>query len=117
MTYASETWNCGKADFRKLDGLQYRQLRTIAGKTYKDKISHVQLLQSVKFGPNENFTWSIPEDETKNPNLTCIQTMVRLSRLRYFGHALRMESSRLPKIALHGEINKGSRPIGRPKRN
>ena len=108
MTYASETWNCGKADFRKLDGLQYRQLRTIAGKTYKDKISHVQLLQSVKFGPNENFTWSIPKDETKNSDLTCIQTMVRLSRLRYFGHALRMESSRLPKIALHGEINKGS---------
>ena len=97
MIYASETWNLGKADFRKLDGLQYRQLRTIAGKTYKDKISHVQLLQSVKFGPNENFTWSIPEDETKNPYLTSIQTMVRLSRLRYFGHALRMESSRLPK--------------------
>ena len=43
--------------------------------------------------------------------------MVRLSRLRYFGRALRMESSRLPKIALHGEIDKGSRPIGRPKRN
>ena len=43
--------------------------------------------------------------------------MVRLSRLRYFGHALRMENSRLPKIALHGEINQGSRPIGRPKRN
>ena len=59
MTFASETWNCGKADFRKLDGLQYRQLRTIAGKTYKDKISHVQLLRSVKFGPNENFTLSI----------------------------------------------------------
>ena len=39
------------------------------------------------------------------------------SKASYFGHALRMESSRLPKIALHGEINKGSRPIGRPKRN
>jgi hypothetical protein len=38
--------------FKKLDGLQYRQLRTIAGKTYKDNMSHVQLLQSVKFGPN-----------------------------------------------------------------
>ena len=37
--------------------------------------------------------------------------------LRYFGHALRMENSRLPKIALHGEINQGSRPIGRPKTN
>ena len=62
---------------------------------------------------NKNFTWSIPEDETANPDLTCIQTTV--SRLLYFGHVLRMDNSKLPKITLHGEINKGFRPTGRPK--
>ena len=117
MIYGSETWNCGKNDFRKLDGLQYRQLRTITGKTFRDKVSHVQLLQSIKFGPNQNFLWAIPEDETKNPNLTSIETMVRLSRLRYFGHVLRMDDSRLPNIVVHGEINKGLRSVGRPKIN
>ena len=117
MIYGSETWNCGKSDLRKLDGLQYRQLRTITGKTFRDKVSHVQLLQSIKFGPNQNFLWAIPEDETKNPNLTSIETMVRLSRLRYFGHVLRMNDSRLPNIMIHGEINKGSRGMGRPKIN
>ena len=117
MIYGSETWNCGKNDFRKLDGLQYRQLRTITGKTFRDRVSHVQLLQSIEFGPNQNFLWAIPEDETKNPNLTSIETMVRLSRLRYFGHVLRMDDSRLPNIVVHGEINKGLRGVGRPKIN
>ena len=77
----------------------------------------MQLLQSIKFGPNQNFSWAIPEDETKNPNLTSIETMVRLSRLRYFGHVLRMNDSRLPNIMIHGEINKGSRGMGRAKIN
>jgi len=117
MIYGSETWNCGKNDFRKLDGLQYRQLRTITGKTFRDRVYHVQLLQSIEFGPNQNFLWAIPEDETKNPNLTSIETMVRLSRLRYFGHVLRMDDSRLPNIVVHGEINKGLRGVGRPKIN
>ena len=65
MLYCSETWNCEKNDYWKLNGLQYRQLRTIAGKTCKDTISHVQLFQGVKFGQTENFNWAIPEDETK----------------------------------------------------
>ena len=29
-----------KNDFRKLDGLQYQQLKTITGKTFRDKIFH-----------------------------------------------------------------------------
>jgi hypothetical protein len=117
LIYSSETWNCGKKEYRKIDGLQYRQLRTISGKTYKDKISHVQLLTSVKFGPNSNFAWTIPDDESKNPDLTCVEAMVRLSRLRYTGHVLRMDDNRLPKQILCGEVAKGSRGIGRPKRN
>ena len=69
MLYCSETWNCGKNDNCKLNGLQYRQLRTITGKTCKNTIFHVQLFQSVKFGPNEHFNWAIPEAETKTPDL------------------------------------------------
>ena len=47
MIYSSESWNCTKKEVRKLEGLQYRQLRSIFGKTWKDRISHVQLLQSI----------------------------------------------------------------------
>ena len=71
MIYSSESWNCTKKEIRKLEGLQYRQLRSILGKTWKDRISHVQLLQSIKFGPNFNFNWAVSdEDKTKDPKLS-----------------------------------------------
>jgi len=43
--------------------------------------------------------------------------MIRLSRLRYAGHVLRMDNTRLPKILLNGEINIGRRKVGRPQHN
>ena len=57
------------------------QLRTISGKNWKDKVSHVELLQAVKFGTNQNFEWALQEDETKTPDLKSVETMIRLSRL------------------------------------
>ena len=82
MIYSSESWNCTKKEIRKLEGLQYRQLRSIFGKTWKDRISHVQLLQSIKFGPNFNFNWAVSDDDkTKDPNLSSVKTMIWLSRL------------------------------------
>ena len=35
-------------------------------------------------------------------------------RLRWLGHAHRMESDRLPREILHGELREGVRPVGRP---
>ena len=117
LLYGAETWNCTRAQIAKMNGLQYRQLRTISGKNWKDKVSHVELLQAVKFGTNQNFEWALPEDETKTPDLKSVETMIRLSRLRYTGHVMRMDNNRLPKIILHGEINMGKRKVGRPKQN
>ena len=107
-----------KKEIQKLDGLQYRQLRSIFGKTWKDRISHVQLLQSIKFGPNFNFNWAVSdEDKTKDPNLSSVETMIRLSRLRYCGHVLRMNDHRLPKQIMYSEADLGERSRGRPKKN
>ena len=118
MIYSSESWNCTKKEIRKLEGLQYRQLRSIFGKTWKDRISHVQLLQSIKFGPNFNFNWAVSdEDKTKDPNLSSVETMIRLSRLRYCGHVLRMIDHRLPKQIRYPEADLGERSRGRPKKN
>ena len=41
--------------------------------------------------------------------------MIRLSRLRYTGHVLRMDNTRLPKVLLNGEINVGKSKVGRPQ--
>jgi hypothetical protein len=118
MLYGSESWNCSRRDLKKLNGLQYRQLRSICGKKWSDKISHVELLQSIQFGQNQNFEWALSEeDKTKDPNLPAVETLVRLSRLRYLGHVIRMDNSRLPKIMLNAEVNTGKRNAGRPKMN
>ena len=115
--YGAETWNCSWKEISKLNGIQYRQLRTILGKNWLDKISHVDILHSVKFGTNQNFNWALPDDETKTPDLKPVETMIRLSRLRYTGHVLRMDNTRLPKILLNGEINSKKRKVGRPQQN
>lgn len=118
MIFGSESWNCSRRELQKLNGLQYRQLRSIFGKKWNEQVSHVDLLQSSKFGTNQNFEWALSEaDETKDPNLPSIETLVRLSRLRYLGHVLRMNDARLPKIVLNSEVNAGNRSRGRPKMN
>ena len=59
----------------------------------------------------------LPDDETKTPDLKPVESMIRLSRLRYTGHVLRMDNTRLPKILLNGEINIGKRKVERPQHN
>ena len=43
--------------------------------------------------------------------------MIRLSRLRYCGHVLRMNDHRLPKQIMYSEADLGERSRGRPKKN
>ena len=42
-------------------------------------------------------------------------TLLRQRRLRWLGHVHRMEDGRIPKDLLYGELESGSRPVGRPK--
>ena len=42
-------------------------------------------------------------------------TLLRQRRLRWIGHVRRMEDGRIPKDLLYGELELGSRPVGRPK--
>ena len=57
LTYGCETWVWTSDRMKKLEGTQYRFLRTIAGKTWKDKISYVHLINSFKY-TNENLHWA-----------------------------------------------------------
>ena len=50
LVYGAETVNCTQAQIAKMNELQYRQLRTMSGKNMIDKVSHVGLVQALKFG-------------------------------------------------------------------
>lgn len=47
-------------------------------------------------------------------NITSIEAMIMKHRLRWSGHVVRMEDTRLPKKILFSELNTGDRPRGRP---
>jgi len=116
LTYGCETWNWSSKQMKKLEGTQYRFLRSIAGKTWRDKISYVDLLHLItKDAYNTNFDWA--NESNKGVSITAVETYCRLSRLRYTGHVARMGENRIPNLILHGEILQGQRKQGRPKKS
>jgi hypothetical protein len=114
LTYGCEVWNTTQQQMAKLEGIQYRHLRSIIGKTWRDKISHVELLQLAQIRNNKNFEWAKPPEGKTSRSLKSVETTIRLTRLRYAGHVMRMEDYRLPKLLLHAEVTSGKRATGRP---
>ena len=94
---------------KKLEGTQYRFLRTIVG--IPGKIRSVDLNNSFKY-MNENFHWA--NTTNKGASITAVETYCRLARLRYAGHVERMPDYRIPKMIMHGELDLGQRKPGRP---
>ena len=62
-----ETWHCKKTHFKKLEGCQYRFLRTIIGKKWEDFISYLSIFEIL---------------ETKKISITAIEPLVRMKRLQ-----------------------------------
>ena len=98
-----------------LEGTQYRFLRTIAGKTWKDKVPYTDLINQLSHY-NANFEWA-HEGTNKGVSITAVETFCRLARLRYAGHVARMTDAGIPKIMLYGEVKAGQRKPGRPKKS
>jgi hypothetical protein len=111
LTYGCETWVWTSGQMAKLEGAQYRFLRSIAGKTWKDKIPYIHLISNLG-DYNRNFDWA--NETNKGAALTAVETYCRLARLRYAGHVERMPDDRIPKMIMHGEIDMGQRKPGRP---
>ena len=94
LFYASETWTPYRKQINTLDAFHMRCLRSILGKTWRDKMSNNEVL--TKCGSTE------------------IECMLMKSQLRWVGHVVRMEDSRIPKHLLYGQLSNGSRRVGRP---
>lgn len=95
LTYGCETWTLYRHNINQLRTVQQRHLRKILRIKWSDFVSNEEVLQR-----------SGAED---------IETILIKSRLRWLGHVTRMDDDRPVKSLLYGELDKGSRSVGRPK--
>ena len=95
LLYASETWTLYRADVRSLERFQQLKLRQILGIRWESHTTNNEVLQRA--------------------SAKSVEACIAQHRLRWAGHILRMDDTRLPKIMLFGELAIGTRPRGRPK--
>ncbi|KAI8519654.1 hypothetical protein Bbelb_029110 [Branchiostoma belcheri] len=94
LLYGSETWTTYAKQEAKLNAYHMRCLRRILGIKWQDKVSNTEVL-----------------DRSKSRTLFA---MISERRLRWLGHVRRMGKGRIPKDLLYGQLESGSRPVGRP---
>ena len=94
LTYGSESWTPYRRQIKTLDAFHLRKLRSICNISWKDMITNQEVLSRC--------------------GLSGIEAYLMKSQLRWTGHVIRMDNSRLPKVLLYGQIANASRPEGRP---
>ena len=92
LLYGSETWTLYRSQIRSLERFHMSSLRKILGITWKDKVPHTVVL-----------------DRT---GCVSLESMLNRNLLRWLGHVVRMDDSRLPKQLLYGELTEGRRTTG-----
>ena len=95
LLYGSEAWTTYTRHEKQLNSFHLRCLRRILGISWQDKIPNTEVLERAQS--------------------TSMFSMLSQRRLRWLGHVHRMDSSRLPRAVLYGELSTGSRPLGRPR--
>ena len=87
LLYSAETLY--RRHFRKLSKVHLRYLRQILQISWKDHIPNVEVL--------------------RRANMSSIEATLTASQLRWTGHIIRMNDSRLPKAVFYGELTEGKR--------
>ncbi|KAI8516013.1 hypothetical protein Bbelb_068260 [Branchiostoma belcheri] len=94
LLYCCETWTTYRRHIQLLEQFQQRCLRNICNIRWQDKVSNLQVLEKC--------------------GLTSVECMIVKCQLRWVGHVVRMEDSRIPKVLLYGQLKQGQRNLGRP---
>ena len=92
LLYGSEGWTLYARHTKILEMWHIRCLRVILGVTWRDKITHSDILKR---------TQSLSMENT-----------IAKRQLRWLGHVIRMNNERLPKQILYGEMREGRRSVG-----
>ncbi|KAL8569000.1 hypothetical protein ACOMHN_038524 [Nucella lapillus] len=94
LLYGCETWTLYRRHIRQLEHFHMRSLRSILGIKWQDRITNLEVLDRA--------------------GTTSIEAMILKTQLRWTGHVIRMDSDRIPKQLLYGELCRGKRKQGRP---
>lgn len=95
ITYASENWTVRKKDETRINAIEMKHLRRIAGKTKWDRVKNEEIRQ---------ITGQIPMVEK-----------IRRKQLNWYGHIIRMSPDRLTRTIMEAG-HQGRRRRGRPRR-
>ncbi|KAI8485023.1 hypothetical protein Bbelb_372690 [Branchiostoma belcheri] len=94
LLYGCETWTLYRKQLKALDIFHLRCLRRIMGITWTDRIPNTEVL--------------------RRANMPGIEAFIMKAQLRWAGHLVRIDKTRLPKIVFYCELASGSRKVGRP---
>ena len=95
LLYGAETWTVLRKHEKQLSAFHMRCLRRILGVNWQDKVSNSEV--------------------RKRAGISGIPVLLRLARLRWLGHVVRLGNHRLPKQLLFGRLSV-PRPSGKPRR-
>ncbi|XP_065062396.1 uncharacterized protein LOC135689175 [Rhopilema esculentum] len=95
LTYGSETWTLYRHHINQLRTVQQRHLRKILRIKWSDFVSNEEVLRQA---------------DVDDIEITLIK-----NRLRWLGHVSRMNDNCPVKALMYGQLDKGTRSVGRPK--
>ena len=96
LLYASETWTTYRHHIKSLERFHQNCLRRILGIKWESLTPDTVVLQRA--------------------GCTSIAKQIILSQMRWVGHVVRMDDTRLPKQLFYGELCIGKRPRHKPKK-
>ena len=95
LLYATETLTLHRKHIKRLTNFQLRHLRQLLKIQWSDKVPNVEVL--------------------RRAGMPSVEANIISSQLRWTGHVVRMNDSRLPKQLLYGELKEGKRKVGGQK--
>ena len=96
LYYFCETWTLLRRHVKRLEHFHIQCVHKILGLTWQNRIPYTELLSKA--------------------GLTSIECMLLLAQLRWADHVFRMQNTRYPIQMMYGQLQRGSRHKGAPKK-
>ena len=96
LLYGCETWTTYRTHIKRLDRFHLHCLRRIMNISWEDRVTNQEVL--------------------RRAGMPGTEAMIIQARLRWTGHVMRLDDSRLPKKIFCGELTHGTRRQGGPRR-